>query len=125
MNVLGILWAGVRVSDADESLRFFTDILGLEVAFRDESQGFTLFHLPSGQQFELLGPNSRWHRVHEDPVVIGFQVDDVAATRLEMETRGVEFVSEIAGEPASGQWCYFRGPDGVLYEICALGTDER
>jgi catechol 2,3-dioxygenase-like lactoylglutathione lyase family enzyme len=120
--IQGILWAGVRVDEPESAIRFFRDLLGLEIAEQDAGGGFTLFRLPSGQEFELLGPNSRWYRVHEDRVVVGFQVADVPEARRELQAEGIEFVTETAGDAASGQWCYFRGPGGVLFEICSTPT---
>ena len=122
MQIQGILWAGVRVAEPENAARFFSDTLGLEIAKRDAGAGFTLFRLPSGQEFELLGPQSRWYAVHEHPVVVGFQVADVSESRRELEAKGVPFVSETAGDAATGQWCYFRGPGGVLFEICSEGS---
>jgi hypothetical protein len=43
------------------------------------------------------------------------QVDDVRAARKEIESHGVEFVTDVNGN--SEAWTYFRGPDGYLYEL--------
>jgi catechol 2,3-dioxygenase-like lactoylglutathione lyase family enzyme len=113
MRVLGYTWAGVRTSDLKSAERFFADVLGLAILHK--GQGMVQFEVPSGQLFELFGPESRYYPLHACPV-LAFQVDDVRAARKEMEPRGVEFLTEIAGNESEA-WTYFRGPDGYLYEL--------
>ena len=48
--------------------------------------------------------------------VLGFEVADVPEAREELKAMGVEFVTEVR-EQSGAKWCYFRGPDGHLYEI--------
>jgi hypothetical protein len=48
--------------------------------------------------------------------VLAFQVEDVRAARKELESRGVEFVTDVEGNEAEA-WAYFRGPDRYRYEL--------
>jgi catechol 2,3-dioxygenase-like lactoylglutathione lyase family enzyme len=73
------------------------------------------FELPSGQLFEVFGSESRHYQFHHCPVV-GFQVEDVRAAKQEMESKGIEFMTDVLGDDMEA-WAYFRGPDGYLYEI--------
>lgn len=73
------------------------------------------FELPSGQLFEVFGSESRYYQFHSCPVV-GFQVDDVRAATQEMESKGIEFRTDVSGDDKEA-WAYFRGPDRHLYEI--------
>ena len=75
-----------------------------------------MFRLPSGQVIELFGPQSPEYTLHDSAVVAGFEVDDVEAFRRDMSERGVEFVTEVEGGPKYGRWCYFRGPEGCLFQ---------
>ena len=54
-------------------------------------------------------------QIHACPV-LGFQVDDVRSARSELESRGVEFVTDVFGDESEG-WTYFRGPDSYVYEL--------
>jgi hypothetical protein len=47
------------------------------------------FEVPSGQLFEVFGPESRYYQLHACPV-LAFQVEDVRAARKEFKSRGVE-----------------------------------
>ncbi|HEX4921899.1 MAG TPA: VOC family protein [Candidatus Bathyarchaeia archaeon] len=113
MHVLGYTWAGVRTSDLNSSSRFFSDILGLQRVH--DGKGLVQFELPSGQLFEVFASESRYYRFHNCPV-IGFQVEDVRAAKRELESKGIEFMSEVFGDEREA-WAYFRGPDGYLYEM--------
>ena len=55
------------------------------------------FGLPSGQLFEVFGSESRYYQFHNCPVV-GFQVEDVRATKREMESKGIEFMTDVFGD---------------------------
>jgi len=113
MRVLGYTWAGVRTADLKSAARFFADVLGFSLIHQD--QALVQFEMPSGQLFELFGSQSRYYQLHACPV-LAFQVEDVRAARKELESRGVEFVTDVDGNESEA-WTYFRGPDGYLYEL--------
>ncbi|MGC1448994.1 MAG: VOC family protein [Candidatus Sulfotelmatobacter sp.] len=113
MRVLGYTWAGVRTANLKSTERFFSEVLGLSLLRRGE--GLVQFEVPSGQLFEVFGPESRFYRLHTCPV-LGFQVEDVRTARKELESQGVGFVTEVDGNEYEA-WTYFRGPDGYLYEL--------
>jgi len=116
MRVSGISWAGVATANLEQTIRFFAETLRLPLVYRDDDEGVTVFRLPAGDSFEVFAPNSRWHQYRACPV-FGFEVDDVRAARKEMEDGGVEFVTDITEMEDGAAWTYFRGPDGVLYEL--------
>src|SRR5579863_10134199 len=113
MRVLGYTWAGVRSPDLKSAAQFFTEVLGLSVSY--QNNGVVQFELPSGQLFEVFGSESRYYKLHACPV-LAFQVEDVRAARKDLESRGVEFATDVEGKESEA-WAYFRGPDGYLYEL--------
>jgi len=52
--------------------------------------------------------------------VVGFLVDDLAATRVLMLGYGIEFIGEPRHEGRTA-WQHFRGPDGNVYELMERG----
>ena len=97
MRVLGYSWVGIVTGDFEGTLRFFTEKLGLPLVRREDDAGFAHLRLPSGQLFEVFGPNSDSAHVHGDSCpVVGFEVEETGA---------------------GDSWVYFRGPDGQLYEL--------
>jgi catechol 2,3-dioxygenase-like lactoylglutathione lyase family enzyme len=116
MQVRAFRWAGVRATDFDASVGFFRDVLGLSLVRHDADATLASFRLPSGHRFEVFGPASVYFQLHEQPAV-GFEVDDVVAARRELEAAGVEFAFPVVAGNSGDAWTYFRGPDGVLYEL--------
>jgi hypothetical protein len=114
MRVKAIAWLGTRTERFDEMREFFRELTG--VPPRDE-QGLAVFDLASGDRIEVLDPAAG-----EDYMVApvaGFLVDDVAAARAELESRGIEFLGPIHSG-AGSSWSHFRAPDGHVYELTAL-----
>jgi glyoxylase I family protein len=61
-----------------------------------------------------------------------FKVDDVHATKAELESKGVQFYSDVNvvddGPLAGWRWVYFSDPDGLaleLVEIAYYRKEER
>lgn len=113
MRVLGYTWAGVRTADLKSTARFFAEFMGLSLIH--ESKGLIQFEMPSGQLFEVFSSENRYYQFHACPVV-AFQVEDVRLAKKELESRGIEFVTDVIGNESEA-WVYFRGPDGYLYEL--------
>ncbi len=113
MRVLGYTWAGVRSTDLESTVHFFAETLGLSLI--EQHEGLAQFVMPSGQIFEVFGSKSRYYQLHACPV-LGFQVEDVRAAREELESAGVEFVTDVFGDESEA-WTYFRDPDSHIYEL--------
>jgi catechol 2,3-dioxygenase-like lactoylglutathione lyase family enzyme len=113
MRVIGYTWVGVRTADLKSAGRFFAGVLGFSLIH--EGKGLIQFEVTSGQLFEIFDSESRYYKLHACPV-LAFQVEDVRAARKELESRGVEFVTDVDGNKSEA-WAYFRGPDGYLYEL--------
>jgi hypothetical protein len=114
MRVKGIVWLGTRTERFDEMREFFLEITG--VAPRDDP-GLAVFDLASGDRIEVL--DTAVGEGYMVAPVVGFLVDDVAAARAELESRGIEFIGPIRSA-AGSSWSHFRAPDGHVYELTAL-----
>lgn len=114
MKVTGLIWAGTRTAHFDAMLGFCRDLLGMTPAHVEP--GFAALVMPNGDRFEIFGGGSDYNTFVTHPV-IGFQVDDIQAARLEMEASGIEFIEPIQSLKRGDAWCHFRGPDGFLYSL--------
>jgi catechol 2,3-dioxygenase-like lactoylglutathione lyase family enzyme len=146
---------GITVKDLDASIRFYHDILGLPfsnepspwfdspelgpavgvpgAALRQVSLllGDTMFELleyrsPPSETSGPLGSNSL------GASHVAFHVDDIEATKAELEAKGITFYSDVnrvdEGVLAGWRWCYFEDPDGYpleLVEVAYYNADER
>ena len=104
------IWLYVR--DTDVSLRFFRDVLGLEVA--ETFPHHALFQAGD----VLLGVHSEEgeRRVHPGSTVLIFNVTDIDATYMVLREKGVVFDGPIRDEHY-GRIVSFHDPDGYPFEI--------
>ena len=124
MVVKGIHWVGICAADWDGAVGFYRDVLGLRVRSEGTQPGATDAGVPfmeleaaNGDFVELFGSALGDRDLFKAPMV-GFLVDDVAATRAEMEGKGVVFVGPI-GRGGRWEWSYFRSPEGNVHQIMA------
>jgi hypothetical protein len=114
MDVSGIGWMGVRSTKAEELVRFFQNVLCLEVAHSEDQ--FWVFDLKDGSQIEVFGDAFPGKEHLTTGPVVGFLVDDLAASTEELKRNEVE----LLGVPGP-TWQHFRGPDGSIYELKQRG----
>jgi catechol 2,3-dioxygenase-like lactoylglutathione lyase family enzyme len=106
-------WIGVVVEDLDGARRFWGEVIGFpEIAATED---YAEFDLGMNRRLELLA-RSEAPQYDRPRFQVGFEVDDVRAAREELIGRGVEPVSEVE-EGEDSAWCYFRDPQGHVFEI--------
>ena len=114
----------VRVSDLEESLRFYRDALGLrELARKENAQGrFTLVFLAApGDDTAQVELTYNW-----DPETysggrnfghLAYEVDDIYATCQHLMGQGVV----INRPPREGKMAFIRSPDNISIELLQKG----
>lgn len=113
MRILGLHWVGTRTPHHDETVAFFTDVLGLPVELAEPD--FTVLRVADGSSVEVFGPRSRYN-AHLTSPVVGFLVDDLAAASAELQQAGAEIVLPRQ-QGDTGAWLHVRAPDGFVYEL--------
>ncbi len=119
MKVKGISWVGVKTDQFETLSSFCKKVMGLPTT--REKPDFVVFRMPNGDQLELFGPQAPNPPVQfaSNRVVCGFLVDDIVSACFELQTAGVELLGKLEGNPRAGYaWQHFRGPDGLVYELC-------
>ena len=133
------IFLALVVRDLERSVRFYRDMLGLEeikqVVVSDEkasvgrfaAQVFRFRMFRAGplalKLVEVKGtpaPTAGLVDSHTGVRYIAFAVDDLDATRRDLEGRGVEFVSPTLPPEADqnvSRLVFFRDPDGNLLEL--------
>jgi len=114
----------VRVTDLEESLHFYRDLLGLEETRRiDNEKGrFTLVFLaPPGQHEAPIELTYNW-----DPEEytggrnfghLAYEVDDIYAFCEKLQKEGIT----INRPPRDGHMAFIRSPDNVSIELLQKG----
>ena len=110
MNVTGVDFIAIPTQDFERADAFYADVLGLERSKRwgempagEFETGTVTIALMQSDAFGLEFGH------HSHPVA--FQVDDVHATREELEGKGVEFMGDIIDSGVC-HMAPFKDPDG-------------
>ena len=119
-ELLRFSWAGVVMHDFDGAVRFFSQVMEMPLAQRDDSGASAQFWLPDGHLFEVFGPTHTWSHIMEQ-LTIGFYVEDVQQVRAAMEDLGVDFVAETETTPYGHEFAFFRDLDNYLYALWKPG----
>lgn len=122
---------GIAVNNLDESVKFYRDILGLELHGTEvvEEQKVKVAFLPIGDtEVELLestspdGPIAKFIEAKGQGIQhIAYRVDDIEAALEEMKAKGVRLIDEKPRYGAGGARIAFLHPkstNGVLIELC-------
>ena len=117
--VSGVDFVSVPTEDLDRAADFYEDVVGLEPGPRWQRPGQPAM----GVEFEtgtvtiaLISCEAFGIEFSPHRVPIALHVDDVAAARAELESRGVTFMGEIIDSGVCHQ-ALFRDPDGNLLDL--------
>ncbi|MAV34131.1 MAG: glyoxalase [Planctomycetaceae bacterium] len=131
---------GIVCSDFDESVRFYRDLLGMEVALdiqipestatgaRLAPRGFRQVRLKAGDTLIKLmeienPPAARSFDFQAGIRWLTFILDDVPTVVAELKSKGVEFMAEPVSAPDAKHVVCAKGPDGMLIELVQLPDD--
>ena len=125
---------GIAVSNLEETLKVYTDLLGMQLHGTDtiEEQKVKTAFLPVGDsEIELLestapdGPIAKFIETRGQGIQhIAFKVDDIEAALAELKAKGVRLIDEKPRYGAGGAKIAFLHPkatNGVLIELCQKG----
>ena len=131
MKILSVDHIGVAAKGIDESVKFYTDMLGLELAGTEEvaEQKVRTAFLPVGEsEIEILestapdGPIAKYIDKNGEGIQhIALRVDDIEAALEELKSKGVRLIDETPRRGAGGTKIAFIHPkatNGILLELC-------
>lgn len=122
MPVTKLLHTRMRVSDMDETIAFYTRVLGLEVMERKTSpRGSHLAFLKVPNSEELIElasfPPSGPVRVQEDLVHLAFQVDNLDETMRDLTAKGLTITDGPTRTSSGSRFIFIDAPDGYEIEL--------
>ncbi len=122
MKVQKLLHTRMRVSNLDETIRFYTTVLGLEVIEQKTSpRGSHLAFLKVPNSDELIEltsfPPSGPVRVQEDLVHLAFQVESLDETISSLTTQGIKITDGPTKSSSGSRFIFIDAPDGYEIEL--------
>jgi catechol 2,3-dioxygenase-like lactoylglutathione lyase family enzyme len=129
---------GLSVKNLEESVNFYTEVMGMEVDYRAYHEGEAISDVVGVENatldicvvrkgncsIELIEYNNRveakGHKKQNEPglVHISFAVESVEEMYERIRTLGYDFYSKpMVTRPNGPKICYFKGPDSVTMEL--------
>jgi lactoylglutathione lyase len=112
----------MRVSDMEQTIAFYTNVLGLEVLERKVSpRGSHLAFLKVPNSEELIEltsfPPSGPVKVQEDLVHLAFQVESLDDTMASLNAKGVRVTDGPTQTSSGSRFIFIDAPDGYEVEL--------
>lgn len=122
MKVRKLLHTRMRVSDMDQTIAFYRDVLGLEVLKRKVSpRGSHLAFLAVPNSDELIElcsfPPSGPVKVQEDLVHLAFEVDNLDEMIQELTRKQIPITDGPTRTSSGSRFIFIDAPDGYEVEL--------
>jgi len=130
MKVQKLLHTRMRVSDMDQTLAFYTKVLGLEVLERKVSprgSHLAFLRVPNSEELiELCSfPPSGPVKVQEDLVHLAFQVENLDATIAALQQHDIRITDGPTTTSSGSRFIFIDAPDGYEVELIERPAGER
>lgn len=130
MKVTKLLHTRMRVSDMEQTIAFYTGVLGLEVMERKTSpRGSHLAFLQVPNSDELIEltsfPPSGPVKVQEDLVHLAFQVESLDDTIAALTAQGVKITDGPTETSSGSRFLFIDAPDGYEIELIERPTGVK
>jgi len=122
MKVTKLLHTRMRVSDLDETIQFYTTVLGLEVIERKTSprgSHLAFLRVPNSEELiELTSfPPSGPVKVQEDLVHLAFQVENLDHTITALNQKDIKITDGPTKTSSGSRFIFIDAPDGYEIEL--------
>jgi lactoylglutathione lyase len=122
MRVRKLLHTRMRVSDMDQTIKFYTDVLGLEVLERKTSpRGSHLAFLKVPNSEELIElcsfPPSGPVKVQEDLVHLAFEVENLDESIRTLDAKHIKITDGPTRSSSGSRFIFIDAPDGYEIEL--------
>ena len=130
MRVKKLLHTRMRVNDMDQTINFYTSVLGLEVLERKVSpRGAHLAFLRVPNSEELIElcsfPPSGLVTVQEDLIHLAFQVENLDDTIEQLGAKQIRITDGPTTTSSGSRFIFIDAPDGYEVELIERPTGVR
>ena len=123
--VKGVDFAPIPTQDLDQAIHFYGEVLGLRRSVYNRERNYAEFE-PGNVTFSIFMPEKMGMEFKANTNHFALHVDDVAAARAELESRGLTFLGDIM-DTGVCHMAFFHDPDGnpmMLHHRYALRVTE-
>jgi len=128
-----LLHTRMRVNNLDETIRFYQDVLGLEVTERHRSprgSELAFLRVPNSphdtEEIELCSfPSSGPVQVPEDLVHLAFEVDNLDRTIDHLKAKGIPITDGPTTTSSGNRFCFIDAPDKYEIELIERSRAKR
>jgi lactoylglutathione lyase len=122
LKITKLLHTRMRVGDMDQTIAFYTEVLGLEVLERKVSprgSHLAFLRVPNSEELiELCSfPPSGPVKVQEDLVHLAFQVESLDETIAALQQRGIRITDGPTTTSSGSRFIFIDAPDGYEVEL--------
>lgn len=131
--IKGIYETHIQVSNLEDAIQFYTQVLGLTIGQLDEARRIAFLYMPGGNKTSMLGLWEQTHDLQTRHFAFHCDKDFIlhGATKfLQQNNRHpYNFLNDGSSQPMVFCWMpalaiYFDDPDGNQLEFLALLDDE-
>ena len=117
----------VFVTDWKRAIRFYSETLGMTIAYQSDEMGWAQMGPGEGQlALEQVDPSDEEGRALVGRFVgVSLQVPDIFATCKVLAERGVEFVGPPEKQSWGGVLAHLRDPDGNILTLLGYRGPEQ
>ena len=108
----------LRVKDLEESIKFYTDVIGLEVVRKIGGPGVDIAFLNDGDtKIELICDHDQRDTVVGNDISWGFEVDSLDKTLALIKEKGIEVDAGPIQPNPHVRFFFIRDPNGMRIQL--------
>ncbi|MBU3113578.1 VOC family protein [Clostridium lacusfryxellense] len=112
-------WSTLNVKNLEESIRFYTDVIGLEVVRKfNAGPGMEIAFLGKGEtKIELICDDERMDTVVGNDISWGFEVESLDKMLVLVKEKGINVDSEPTQPNPHVRYFFIKDPNGMRIQL--------
>lgn len=117
-NGMGLVW--IVVADLDKAIKYYTEVLGMEVSSIAKEFGWAELKSGDGAVLGLAQENPEFDMKAGSNAVMTMKVDNLDESKAELAEKGVSLLGEVQDIPGHCRLQLCADEDGNLFQLVQL-----